>query len=183
MINIKYYYHLVIENTKLKRYMAIIKHHDNKDKYKDIEGKVLFQELPNGLTKIHGTIMNLPEGYHGFHIHESGDLSKGCKSLRGHYNPFNKDHGGRLIKNLDGKLVYNYNRHVGDLGNIYSSKCGNCFFSFVDPLIKLRGPHNILGRSIIIHKDKDDEGLGGHKDSKNTGNAGERMACGIIIIP
>ena len=28
--------------------------------------------------------------HHGFHVHECGDISKGCA----HFNPFNKKHGG-----------------------------------------------------------------------------------------
>ena len=38
----------------------------------------------------------------------------------------------------------------------------------------------ILGRSIIIHEDKDDLGLGTFEDSKTTGHAGNRIVCGII---
>lgn len=163
-----------------KKYIAII--NSDKNNSKNIKGKIFFEELKNGLTKIHGYINGLPKGYHGFHIHESGNLTNGCDSLKGHYNPFNKQHGGRLKKN-NGKLIFNNNRHVGDLGNLYSSECGNCYFSFNDPLIKLRGPTNILGRSVVIHKNKDDEGLGNFKDSKTTGHSGERIACGIIVIP
>ena len=50
----------------------------------------------------------------------------------------------------------------------------------------------IVGRMIIVHKDRDDLGLGGlneagevvdekvHQESLKTGNAGKRMACGVI---
>ena len=26
---------------------------------------------------------------HGFHVHQNGDLSNGCRGAGGHYNPFN----------------------------------------------------------------------------------------------
>jgi Cu-Zn family superoxide dismutase len=154
--------------------MTVIESHNKDHK---IEGILYFEELVDGNTKIYGNIKGLPEGLHGFHIHESGDLTKGCKSLRGHYNPYNKEHGGRLI---NGKI--NYNRHIGDLGNIKSLGCDTVTeINIVDPLIKLRGNTNILGRSIIIHEGEDDLGLGGHELSKTTGNSGNRIACGLIV--
>ena len=55
---------------------------------------------------------------HGFHIHEKGDLSKGCASMGGHYNPLNKTHGG-----LDTII-----RHLGDLGNIIADYKGEAVF-------------------------------------------------------
>ena len=49
-----------------------------------------------------------------------------------------------------------------------------------DKLIKLRGKYSIIGRSIVIHEDEDDLGKGGDKESTITGNAGKRLACGVI---
>ena len=58
--------------------------------------------------------------------------------------------------------------------------------------IKLKGINNIIGRSVVIHEDEDDLGIGGldnngnvidkkiHIESKKTGNAGKRIACGVI---
>jgi len=172
----------VNKSTKfLKKYMALIQHHDDKHKYININGIIHIEELENGSALIHGSINNLPDGLHGLHIHHSGNLSNGCASLGGHYNPFNKDHGSRIIKK-NNTIEINYERHVGDLGNI-SSNNSVSKFSFIDPLIKLDGDTNILGRSIVIHLGVDDLGKTNHVDSKTTGNSGERMACGIICIP
>ena len=88
-----------------------------------------------------------------------------------HFNPYGKDHGGPEMKN----------RHVGDLGNIYFDKKGEAKYSFQDDYIKLRGTKsNIIGRSVVIHADRDDLGLGGHKDSLTTGHAGARITCAVI---
>ena len=44
----------------------------------------------------------------------------------------------------------------------------------------LYGAYSVLGRSCVLHADEDDLGRGGHKLSKTTGNAGARIACGVI---
>ena len=49
-----------------------------------------------------------------------------------------------------------------------------------DSLLRLTGMNNIIGRSIVCHKDEDDLGRGGFPDSKTTGHAGSRLACGVI---
>jgi Cu-Zn family superoxide dismutase len=39
---------------------------------------------------------------------------------------------------------------------------------------------DLWGRSIIVHADKDDLGLGEEEDSLTTGHSGKRMACAVI---
>ena len=139
-----------------------------------IKGTVLFEEIPNDLINV---IIDLtgfePNSIHGFHVHESGDLSKGCDSMCAHFNPFNSTHGGRKD---DIKL-----RHVGDLGNIIADSNGCVQINFTDHLIKLRGDvANIIGRGLIIHEGEDDCGKTSHELSKTTGNSGKRIACAII---
>lgn len=52
----------------------------------------------------------------------------------------------------------------------------------MDKQISLSGDRCILGRAVVVHEGEDDLGRGGHKDSKTTGNAGGRVACGIIGV-
>jgi Cu-Zn family superoxide dismutase len=136
-----------------------------------IKGSVYFYENESNVT-IDINLTGLPKNASlGFHIHAAGDLSDGCTSACAHFNPFNTTHGG-----IDSKI-----RHVGDLGNIKTDKDGNCKMKFKDHMIKLRGyKQNIIGRSIVIHGQKDDLGLGGDSESKRTGNAGKRIACAVI---
>ena len=108
---------------------------------------------------------------HAMHVHEKGNLSDNCMGACGHFNPYNKNHG-----DIDSK-----ERHVGDLGNIKSDEHGNVVMVLNDKLIKLRGTKcNIIGRSVVIHENEDDLGLGGHDDSLTTGHAGGRIACAVI---
>lgn len=51
-----------------------------------------------------------------------------------------------------------------------------------DPNITLHGPYSVIGRSLVVHADKDDFGKGGHDDSFITGHAGARLSCGIIAL-
>ena len=69
---------------------------------------------------------------------------------------------------------------VGDLGNIISDENGIALVDITDSMIKLMGPHSILGRSIVVYAGEDDQGRGGHEHSLSTGNAGPRIAAGVI---
>jgi len=85
-----------------------------------------------GQIKITASLENLfPEGKHGFHLHEFGDLKNGCKSTGERYNPFDKPHGAPTEPK---------NRTVGSLGNIRSSWRGLADYYRWDNLVKLNGP-------------------------------------------
>jgi Cu-Zn family superoxide dismutase len=132
-----------------------------------IKGTVIFTQKEDHI-RIKLDIKGLNKNHlHGFHIHETGDLREGCKSCCAHYNPDGKDHGG-----LE-------NGHKGDLGNIKTDENGNCAMSIKTDKIIV---DEILGRSIIIHQDEDDLGLGTSDDSKTTGHSGSRIACSVIGI-
>eukprot|EP00744_Colponema_vietnamica_P001734 GILI01002840.1.p1 GENE.GILI01002840.1~~GILI01002840.1.p1 ORF type:complete len:159 (-),score=42.39 GILI01002840.1:174-650(-) len=131
---------------------------------------ILTQSVSGGPTTIRGQFRGLNPGRHGFHIHAFGDLSQGCVSAGPHYNPFGKEHGSPNSET----------RHVGDLGNLEADASGNIQFEMLDNLVSLVGPYSVIGRSLIIHADEDDLGLGNHDDSKTTGHAGARVACGVI---
>ena len=132
-----------------------------------VYGVVIFKNI-NGFVEITYDIKDLkPTSYHGFHIHESGDLRDGCNSLCAHYNPHSLEHGG----------LTDENSHAGDLGNIYVDDNGRCNGRIVTNKFCL---HEIIGRSIIVHEDPDDLGKSNEKDSKTTGHSGKRIACGVI---
>ena len=57
-----------------------------------VKGTILLMQGPGTPTLIKGTISGLTPGKHGFHIHEFGDMSQGCKSMGAHYNPVSYTH-------------------------------------------------------------------------------------------
>jgi Cu-Zn family superoxide dismutase len=136
-----------------------------------VKGVVTFTEEENKI-RIDLNLSGLkPNSEHGFHVHEAGDLTDNCTSMCAHFNPYNKTHGCPGMKN----------RHVGDLGNIYTNSKGQSKYTFFDDMIKLRGNKcNIIGRGLIIHADPDDCGKGNNPDSLKTGNSGKRIACAVI---
>lgn len=73
-------------------------------------------------------------------------------------------------------------RHVGDLGNIVANAEGIAETKVSDTVITLHGARSILGRAVVVHTGEDDLGRGTSPDSKKTGNAGGRTACGVIGI-
>ena len=72
-------------------------------------------------------------------------------------------------------------RHVGDYGNVLNTN-GQILVTFTDSVSKLYGPFGIIGRTIVLHQLEDDLGLKGDAGSLTTGNAGGRIACGVIGI-
>ncbi|XP_043250892.1 superoxide dismutase [Cu-Zn] [Colletes gigas] len=139
----------------------------------DAKGTLHFEQTDgSGAVKVTGQVSGLQKGLHGFHIHEFGDNTNGCTSAGPHFNPSGKEHGGPTSAE----------RHVGDLGNIEASTDGVANVNITDNQIQLQGPNNIIGRTLVVHADPDDLGKGGHELSKTTGNAGARLACGVVGI-
>ena len=107
-----------------------------------------------------------PGQEHGLHIHEAGDCSSGDgMSAKGHFNPHGKPHGNPASAE----------RHAGDLPSLNANKAGRANVQVdVDGITVTPGPASIIGRGLIVHADPDDY------KTQPTGNAGARIACGVI---
>lgn len=141
-----------------------------------ISGTVSFsQKASGGKTTLVVQLTGFPKSNnatnHGFHVHESGNLSDSCNGAGPHYNPHDKDHGAPNVTN----------RHVGDLGNVAANSKGDVDVTIEDSIVSLVGEYSILNRAIVVHETFDDLGLGGFNDSKTTGHAGKRFGCCVII--
>lgn len=129
-------------------------------------GTVTFTEVEGGI-KVTAHFEGVPEGEHGFHIHEKGDCSSGDgKSAGGHWNPEGMPHGGPDSPQ----------RHVGDMGNITANADGIAEKEYVDAHLTFDGKDSILGKGVILHAKRDD------LTSQPTGAAGARIACGVIKL-
>ena len=132
-----------------------------------VKGKVTFTQKGDEV-EIVGEFTGLQPGKHGFHVHEFGDCSMADgKCAGGHFNPEGMPHAGPD----DAK------RHVGDLGNLEADGQGHASYKHTDSMIKLNGPHSVIGRALIVHAKPDD-----FKTQQPPGNAGDRIGCGVIGI-
>ncbi len=134
-----------------------------------IQGVVIFYKVKSG-TWVCVEVRGLPPykraangqspiGPHGFHIHEFGSCEVGdpenpFQGAGGHWNPTNQPHGN----------------HAGDMPVLFSNNgyAKMCFFTnaFI--------PDDVIGKAVIIHQNPDDY------RSQPAGNAGKRLACGVI---
>ena len=127
-------------------------------------GIVTFTKTKRGVRVV-ATIHGLTPGEHGFHIHEKGDCSApDATSAGAHFNPSGMPHGG----------PNSLRRHSGDFGNITANDVGTARADFVDPYLTFQGPSSIIGRAVIVHAQADD------LVTQPAGNAGARVACGVI---
>ncbi|HZP91751.1 MAG TPA: superoxide dismutase family protein [Burkholderiales bacterium] len=107
-----------------------------------------------------------PNASHGFHIHEKGDCSApDASSAGGHFNPTGMPHGAPTADK----------HHGGDLGNLKADANGFAQLSIQVSGVSLGADANsIIGRAVIVHANPDD------LKSQPAGNAGPRVACGLI---
>ena len=132
----------------------------------NVSGTVTFTASGNEV-KVVADVTGLTPGKHGFHVHEFGDCSSPDGNSAGaHFNPMHKQHGAPDAAD----------RHAGDLGNIEADASGNAHLEWTDKMMKLLGPDSIVGRAVIVHEKVDD------LKTQPTGNAGGRLACGVIGV-
>ncbi|CAF0904743.1 unnamed protein product [Adineta ricciae] len=137
-----------------------------------------YQSDPSSAVKITGALsLSNASSNLGFHVHAVGvsESMPNCTGAGSHFNPYNTSHGPREANITS--------RHVGDLGNIATLANGTAIINIEDKIIQLY-PSNqsIINLSIVVHYGMDDGGSTGIKDSTTTGNAGGRVACGLIKL-
>lgn len=129
-------------------------------------GMVTFTKSADSVQVV-ADVSGLTPGKHGFHIHEFGDCSApDATSAGGHFNPTHKPHGAPDADE----------HHAGDLGNLEADSSGKAHLELTDKTLKLSGDNSVLGLAVIVHAKEDD------LKSQPVGNAGGRLACGVIGV-
>jgi Cu-Zn family superoxide dismutase len=134
---------------------------------KDVGSAELIQTPAGVLVRL--AIKGLPSGEHAFHVHGVGKCEPPFTSAGGHFNPGGKKHG----------LMATEGHHAGDMPNLHIPANGDLTIEVLNSAITLEKgrPNSVFqegGTALIIHAGKDDY------KSDPTGEAGGRIACGVI---
>lgn len=133
-----------------------------------VSGKLSVMPMDGGLH-LRGEVGGLtPGSQHAIHIHEKGDCSAAdASSAGGHFDPTGQPHG-----KVDAGA-----HHAGDMNNLTANAQG---VASVDlhasgPVLGGGGANDAIGKAVIVHGAPDDY------TSQPAGNAGPRVACGVIM--
>jgi len=130
------------------------------------KGTVTFTDAGQGNVDVQIDLTGVPPGAHGFHVHEKGDCGNNGLSAGGHFNPTGMIHGAPDA----------LSHHAGDLGNVTADANGEVHTHLTTHSISLTpgSSTNPVGHAVILHEKADD------LMTQPTGNAGARIACGVI---
>jgi Cu-Zn family superoxide dismutase len=132
-------------------------------------GSATLTQTPHGVL-IALDLKGVPAGEHAFHVNEKGICNPADKfaSAGGHYNPGKKQHGYLLTGGT----------HAGDMPNQHVGADGALKANVINTQITLGAGAGTLfggdGTALVLHAKGDDY------KSQPAGDAGGRIACGVI---
>jgi Cu-Zn family superoxide dismutase len=140
---------------------------------KDAEGKdigmAMLSPASGGGVTVAYDFHGLPPGEHALHFHQTALCEPPLTSAGAHFNPANKKHG---MQNADGP-------HAGDMANFTVAANGTAKGTIVNKNVTMGAEPNSIyaggGTALMVHAAADD------MKSDPAGNAGARIACGLIV--
>lgn len=129
--------------------------------YSYLHGNAYFYSVPMGGVLVEVEVFGLPDAannssaFYGMHLHEHGDCTKLFDKTGSHYNPTEQLHPN----------------HAGDFPPLLGNR-GFAYACFYTERFRIE---DIIGRSIIIHRNADDF------TTQPSGNSGEKIGCGVIV--
>jgi Cu-Zn family superoxide dismutase len=129
------------------------------------QGTVQFNQLKDGSVQVVVDLSGVPPGVHGFHVHDKGDCGDNGNAAGGHFNPTSAPHGSPA----------QVSHHAGDFGNVTADEHGVVKTMFTTHSVTVGpGEKSAVGHAVILHANPDD------LTTQPTGNAGGRIACGVV---
>jgi superoxide dismutase, Cu-Zn family len=135
-------------------------------------GNVVLTQTPHHGVLLRIEAWGLEPGVHAIHIHETGRCDPpDFESAGGHFNPTDAGHGA----------LHPTGMHVGDLLNLHVPADGRVVTERHAPRATLASGETASlldgdGTAVVIHVSADDY------RSQPTGDAGGRVACGVIRV-
>ena len=142
-------------------------------------GTVTFVPKGDGV-EVEAELTGLTPGFHGFHIHETGtcepDAPMGAfDTAGGHYATGSQTHGD----------------HVGDMPTLFASEDGTARATFATDRFTFEDLADDDGSAVMVHADRDNQANipdryragtqpGPDMDTLDTGDSGDRVACGTV---
>jgi superoxide dismutase, Cu-Zn family len=133
-------------------------------------GKVILYQW-RGKVTVAGRVKGLTAGFHGFHIHTTGKCERPTfESAGGHLAVGDQIHGA----------------HAGDMPSLLVNADGTASAVFETDRFTLRQLRDADGSAVMVHVGADNFAnipprYGAPDDeTKKTGDAGDRAACGVV---
>jgi Cu-Zn family superoxide dismutase len=139
-------------------------------------GVAVFKERHGGV-EVSAEVWRVAPGFHGFHVHTTGECVPPFTSAGGHYNPGSVPHGD----------------HAGDMPSLLVNQDGTAELEFETDRFTLRDLFDADGSAVMVHAGRDNfanvptryhshtyDTFGPDTDTLATGDAGARAACGVV---
>ncbi len=128
-------------------------------------GTLTLMDMDGGVH-VAGELKGVPNGEHGFHIHETGacDAAGKFESAGAHFEPGDHKHGS---ENPEGP-------HAGDLMNVTANDDGVAMVDLHNANVTIEQLMDADGAALVLHDGPDDY------KTDPSGNSGDRFACGVI---